>query len=48
MVWPSDVVIPTRYGPLPTTPRKPLIGPASYAQLWDAARVKEEVPVHIM
>jgi len=41
MVWPSDVVIPMRYGPLPATPRKPIIRPASYAQQWDAARVKQ-------
>ena len=47
MVWPSDVVISTRYGPLPTTPRKPLIRPASYAELWDAARVKGTSPVSI-
>jgi len=31
MVWPSDVVISTHYGPLPATPRKPLIRPANEA-----------------
>ena len=40
MVWPSDVVISTHYGPLPATPRKPLIRPANEAYQWDAARVK--------